>query len=147
MLMFMELGSEPEALHGPTVPDLKDKSTIVPVEVPLSPTDSELATPDELNASTLKGKGVLITGGASGLGAAIAKSFAENGSVLLTLPHPPVYLPQAMLTQHRAHVTIADINEPLGQSYAAELESQGLKYVHSTLPAIYQMRMLPSNSP
>ena len=44
-----------------------------------------------------KGKSVLITGGASGLGALIATAFAEDG----------------------ARVTIADLNESQGQDVAA----------------------------
>lgn len=61
--------------------DLKEKSTIVTSEVLPSPTDSKHETFPEPCASSLKGKTVLITGGASGLGAAIAKEFAENGGV------------------------------------------------------------------
>ena len=41
----------------------------------------EVDVNSEPDASSLKGKNVLITGGASGMGAAVAKSFAENGLV------------------------------------------------------------------
>ncbi|MCJ1251589.1 hypothetical protein MMC30_008824 [Trapelia coarctata] len=87
-----------------SVSDLKEKATIVTPEASPPSTGSEHETPHECSASNLKGKTVLITGGASGLGAAIAKEFAKNG----------------------AYVTIADINEDLGKAYEAELKSQGL---------------------
>lgn len=56
-----------------------------------------LATP--IPYANLKGKTVLITGGASGLGAAMAK----------------------MLARHEADVIIGDLNETQGQSLVAEL--------------------------
>ncbi|KAF4459475.1 glucose dehydrogenase [Fusarium albosuccineum] len=52
-----------------------------------------------LDLTKLAGKGVVITGGASGLGATMAKAFAQVGSF----------------------VTILDIQKDLGNSYAAEL--------------------------
>ena len=68
--------------------------------IPLGP--EYLAQPP--NLSVLSGKNALITGGASGLGAAITKKFAENG----------------------AHITIADIQAEKGEAYASELSGQGL---------------------
>jgi NAD(P)-dependent dehydrogenase (short-subunit alcohol dehydrogenase family) len=56
------------------------------------------------NLPVLASKNVLITGGASGLGAAITKKFAENG----------------------AHITIADIQAEKGESCAGELPAHGL---------------------
>lgn len=53
--------------------------------------------------SLLANRSVLITGGASGLGAATATKFAENG----------------------AYVTIADLQTELGSSLADKLSSQG----------------------
>lgn len=50
-----------------------------------------------IETRVLKGKSVLVTGGASGLGALIATAFAEHG----------------------ARVTIADVNESQGQDLAA----------------------------
>jgi NAD(P)-dependent dehydrogenase (short-subunit alcohol dehydrogenase family) len=60
--------------------------------------------PQSPNLSILSGKNVLITGGASGLGAAIAKKFAEHG----------------------AHITIADIQAEKGEAYANSFSGQGL---------------------
>jgi len=72
----------------------------IPLSAKLSP--EECAAP--LPSSSLKDKSVLITGGASGLGAAIALAYAEKG----------------------AYVTIADINEELGNKYTKELQAKGL---------------------
>lgn len=62
-----------------------------------------------VNLSALKGKSVLITGGASGLGLATARSFAAAG----------------------AYVTIADLQD-VGEEIAQELTSQGhhARYAH-----------------
>lgn len=56
----------------------------------------------------LKDKVVIVTGGASGMGAAYAKRFIEEG----------------------ATVIITDINEELGTSYQAELGDQSMFYKH-----------------
>jgi NAD(P)-dependent dehydrogenase (short-subunit alcohol dehydrogenase family) len=55
-----------------------------------------------LNLSVLSGKNVLIAGGASGIGAAITKKFAENGAYI-----------------------IVDIQAKKGEVYASELSGQG----------------------
>ncbi|MCJ1247883.1 hypothetical protein MMC30_005098 [Trapelia coarctata] len=70
---------------------------------PISPALSKeaLNTPPDL--TNLKGKTVLLTGGASGLGAAIARRLGEVGTI----------------------VTIADIQEELGTAYTAELRNLG----------------------
>lgn len=57
-----------------------------------------------LDLSTLRGKSVLITGGASGIGALTAKTFAEHG----------------------ARVTIADINKQQGENLVSMLKDKGL---------------------
>ncbi|KAF2490287.1 NAD(P)-binding protein [Lophium mytilinum] len=72
----------------------------IPISAYLSP--EEVAVPR--SGDSLKGKSVLITGGASGLGAAIVLSYAEKG----------------------AYVTIADINEKLGNEYTKSLQDKGL---------------------
>ncbi|KAM0432314.1 hypothetical protein ACHAPT_004854 [Fusarium lateritium] len=66
-----------------------------------------------LDLSSLAGKGVLITGGASGLGAAMTKAFAKAGS----------------------YVTIADIQQELGDKYAAGLTAEGynVQFVHTNV--------------
>jgi NAD(P)-dependent dehydrogenase (short-subunit alcohol dehydrogenase family) len=56
------------------------------------------------NLSVLSGKNVLITGGASGLSAALTKKLAENG----------------------AHITIADIQAEKGEAYASQHSGQSL---------------------
>ncbi|KIX02743.1 uncharacterized protein Z518_08685 [Rhinocladiella mackenziei CBS 650.93] len=63
-----------------------------------------------LDASTLKDKSVIITGGASGIGLATATHFAKAG----------------------AYVTIADVQDAAGESIAADLVSQGgnVSFVH-----------------
>ncbi|KAJ3463278.1 hypothetical protein MRS44_008064 [Fusarium solani] len=70
---------------------------------------AELESP--LDLSSLAGRGVLITGGASGLGAAMAKAFAKAGS----------------------YVTIADLQQELGEKYAVELTAEGynVQFVHT----------------
>lgn len=57
-----------------------------------------------LDPSTLQGKSVLITGGASGIGALTATTFAQHG----------------------AHVTIADINKQQGETLLTALKQKGL---------------------
>ena len=57
-----------------------------------------------IDINNLKGKTVLLTGGASGIGAATAKALAQAG----------------------AHVTITDINEESGKKYAEALASEGV---------------------
>ncbi|KAL1965505.1 hypothetical protein VTN77DRAFT_5761 [Rasamsonia byssochlamydoides] len=76
------------------------RASAIPLSGQLSPEDC--ASP--VSGASLKGKSVLITGGASGLGAGIAVRYAEKG----------------------AYVTIADINEKLGKSYSEELQAKGL---------------------
>lgn len=63
--------------------------------------------PTSFDASHLKGKSVLITGGASGLGAAFARAFAKAG----------------------AFVTIADISRNSGLALEEELTKASAKYV------------------
>lgn len=58
-----------------------------------------------LNLSIVKGRVALITGGASGLGLAIAKSLARHG----------------------AHVAIADLAD--GRDVEQKLVSEGLRYI------------------
>ena len=58
-----------------------------------------------IDKTTIKGKTALVTGGASGIGAATAKALAEAGAI----------------------VTIADINAEAGEKYAQELGSNGSK--------------------
>ncbi|MCJ1365472.1 hypothetical protein MMC16_004594 [Acarospora aff. strigata] len=64
-----------------------------------------------INTSALKDKSVLVTGGASGLGAGFARAFAEAG----------------------AYVTIADIQAEQGQKHAEELNANGyhVKFVQT----------------
>jgi len=66
--------------------------------------------PGLLDASALKDKSVIITGGASGLGLATATHFANAG----------------------AYVTIADVQDAAGQRVAADLTAKGahVSYVH-----------------
>ena len=65
----------------------------------------------QINLSALKGKSVLVTGGASGLGAAFVRAFAEAG----------------------AYVTIADIQAEMGQKHAEELKKEGhhVTFIHT----------------
>ncbi|OCK72998.1 NAD(P)-binding protein [Lepidopterella palustris CBS 459.81] len=72
----------------------------IPLSAKMSP--EECAAP--VTGSSLKDKSVLITGAASGLGAAIALAYAEKG----------------------AYVTLADINEKLGNEYTRKLQAKGL---------------------
>ncbi|KAH7395514.1 hypothetical protein BKA64DRAFT_754310 [Cadophora sp. MPI-SDFR-AT-0126] len=65
--------------------------------------DSQIDLTAPLDGAQLVGKRVLITGGASGIGAGCAKLFVEHG----------------------AHVVIADFNEQLGKAVVEKLE--GLK--------------------
>ncbi|KAF2465690.1 NAD(P)-binding protein [Lindgomyces ingoldianus] len=58
-----------------------------------------------LDTSTLKGKSVLVTGGASGIGLACVEAFAKHGAV----------------------VTVVDLQEEAGQAIAKELTSMGHK--------------------
>ncbi len=45
--------------------------------------DPSTATSEELNMNTLKDKGAVVTGAASGIGKAIAKAFIEAGASVL----------------------------------------------------------------
>lgn len=60
--------------------------------------------PTSFDASSLKGKSIFITGGASGMGAAFARRFAEAG----------------------AFVTIADVNRDGGLALEEELKKKNL---------------------
>ncbi|GME39440.1 Lipase GDSL [Neofusicoccum parvum] len=71
--------------------------------VPLSSALSAEDLSSEVKGESLSKKNVLITGGASGVGAAIAQAYAEKG----------------------AYVTIVDINEDLGNQHTLSLQSQG----------------------
>lgn len=68
-----------------------------------SSSDGKIDFTAPLDGSQLEGKRVLITGGASGIGAGCARLFVTHG----------------------AHVVIADMNEELGMTVVKELE--GLK--------------------
>jgi NAD(P)-dependent dehydrogenase (short-subunit alcohol dehydrogenase family) len=56
-----------------------------------------------IDKSTVNGKVALVTGGASGIGAATSKALAEAGAI----------------------VVIADVNEEAGRQYVAELSRDG----------------------
>jgi NAD(P)-dependent dehydrogenase (short-subunit alcohol dehydrogenase family) len=57
-----------------------------------------------VDISNVKGKTALVTGGASGIGAATAKALAQAG----------------------AHVIVTDINKESGENYAESLANEGL---------------------
>ncbi|KAB2571527.1 Lipase GDSL [Lasiodiplodia theobromae] len=72
--------------------------------IPLSPALSlDQCNKQELTGVSLAGKNVIITGGASGVGASLAETYAEKG----------------------AYVNIVDINEELGLKHAASLQERG----------------------
>ncbi|KAH8880903.1 NAD(P)-binding protein [Thozetella sp. PMI_491] len=71
--------------------------------IPLSGPVLESVLASEPDYSTLKGKSVLITGAAQGLGAKLAEGAAAAG----------------------AHVTVADINEVRGREFCDSLRSKG----------------------
>ncbi|KKY26415.1 putative lipase gdsl [Diplodia seriata] len=82
--------------------------------IPLSPALSlEQCNDQELTGTALSGKNIVITGGASGVGAALAETFAGNG----------------------AYVNILDINESLGTAHAASLQAKGYhaQFIHCDL--------------
>lgn len=58
-----------------------------------------------LDKSRVKGRTALVTGGASGIGAATSKALSEAGAI----------------------VVVADINEEAGKQYVDELSSGGLQ--------------------
>ncbi|KAK7711230.1 hypothetical protein SLS57_008145 [Botryosphaeria dothidea] len=76
------------------------------ISLPQAPLSRAVSVEDcnkRLDGASLSGKNVLITGGASGVGAAIAQTYAEKG----------------------AYVTLVDINEDLGAQHADFLVSRG----------------------
>lgn len=61
-----------------------------------------------LDTSSLKGKSVLITGGASGIGEACLRAFVRAGAI----------------------VTFGDLADDLGEAIVAELSSEKVAFVH-----------------
>ncbi|KAH4180085.1 hypothetical protein HBI95_158730 [Parastagonospora nodorum] len=76
----------------------------VPTTIPITFNDPQL------DVSSLRGRSVLVTGGAAGIGLACARKIAEAGAL----------------------VTISDLNEASGQAAAKDLSSAGLgvQFVH-----------------
>ncbi|KAF2141543.1 uncharacterized protein K452DRAFT_287511 [Aplosporella prunicola CBS 121167] len=73
--------------------------------IPFSPALSGAEVNKPLPGTNIAGKNALVTGGASGISAAIGRVFAEKG----------------------AYVTLVDRNEELGNKLATELQAKGLR--------------------
>ena len=82
--------------------------------------DSKIDFNAPLDETQLEGKRVLITGGASGIGAGCARLFVTHG----------------------AHVIIADMNEELGMTVVKELEGLKGTYVFSPIFLTYPQHPL-----
>ncbi|GME51464.1 Aflh adha short chain alcohol dehydrogenase protein [Neofusicoccum parvum] len=76
-----------------------------PSPVPLSRAVAPETFHEPVSGISLAKKNVLITGAASGIGAVIARTFAEKG----------------------AYVTLVDKNEELGKEYTSQLQGKGLR--------------------
>ncbi|KAI9878199.1 MAG: hypothetical protein M1830_001591 [Pleopsidium flavum] len=77
-----------------------------PLQVSATAGKADFSRP--INTSMLKGKSILVTGGASGLGAEFVRAFGEAG----------------------AYVTIADIQAELGQKHAEALKEKGYHVIY-----------------
>ncbi|KAL1639132.1 hypothetical protein SLS58_008219 [Diplodia intermedia] len=90
---------------------------------------SKALSPDECNTevfgASLAGRNALITGGASGLGAAIALAYAETGYLHRSIQprRPPDSADPARTGS--AYVTLVDRNEKLGIERATALRGKG----------------------
>lgn len=73
-----------------------------------------------LDTSKVNGKTALVTGGASGIGAATAKTLAQAG----------------------ANVIVADLNEEAGKKYAAELAQENILLVFSALSILFELTFI-----
>lgn len=91
-------------MASPILTDEECKSQIALLEKEYAQQQIDFSVPNDLGK--VKDQGILITGGASGIGAAIATKFANAG----------------------AYVVVLDLNKALGQEFEKEKTSQGLQY-------------------
>ena len=72
---------------------------------PANPISGPVDFSKAIDKSNVKGKTALVTGGASGIGAAASKALAQAGAI----------------------VVVADVNEEAGKQYVADLSRDGLQ--------------------